>query len=881
MIQAETTRKLVAPPPPSSSPKLYGDKTVVGLGEAETLADMDFETYSEAGYIFDVTEQKWTGFRKNLSGIGAVGAAAYAEHPSTEVISLAYNLKDGNGPKLWIPGLPFPLDLFKHLAEGKLIEAWNAGFEYWIWNIVCTKKYGFPELPLNQLRCAMAKGKSFGLPGALKNAAPIVGSLTEKMDEGTRLINKFSCPTNPTKKNPDLRTQIGLGNFADTVKFFEYNLVDIKVESETSERVPDLTPDEQELWLLDQKINQRGIYVDRESLEGCIAIIEATFDRLTAELSAITGGEVSSGSEVQKILEWISKNESDNGNPLEWLTELDAKTVSKALLQENLKSTTVRVLELRRKLALSSVLKVFSMKYRLTADNRLKDLFAYCGAERTGRFAGRGPQPQNLPSKGPYKKWDMEDVEEALEVIRRQDIDLFEAHFHDVPNLKVIGGCLRGLFTAAPGHDLICSDFSSIEAVVLAMVSGEQWRIDAFRNKEDIYALSASDITGTPLEEIKIHKMVHGEHHPLRSGVGKVAELGCLGRDTLVLTESGWKKIIDVYISDKIFDGVEFIPHSGVVNRGPKEVIELFGVSLTPDHKIWYGRDHWIESQILKDDKQTGYDCLGISQDLIKETGVKIPPPPSFKHAPIPPNGPVNVFDILNCGPRNRFVIYTQRGPLIVHNSGYGGGVGAWKKFGAEKHVGDDDTIKDFVKKWRSRNKNIVQFWYDVERAAINAVMNPGQGFNVGSAVTFGMVDKVLYCRLPSGRRLVYHDPMVSDDVTPWGSPCKKLSYMSWNNQKNHYGPRGWIRLRAWYGILVENIVQAIARDVLVYSMKNLEKNRYPIVLHVHDEIAAEVPEGFGSVEEFERIMSEMPIWAKDWPIRATGGWRGKRYRKD
>lgn len=157
--------------------------------------------------------------------------------------------------------------------------------------------------------------------------------------------------------------------------------------------------------------------------------------------------------------------------------------------------------------------------------------------------------------------------------------------------------------------------------------------------------------------------------------------------------------------------------------------------------------------------------------------------------------------------------------------------------------------------------------------------MSPGQCFSYRN-ITYGVKDDVLYCQLPSGRKLAYHKPRLTPDVTSWGKEVMKLSYMG-NNSDYKRGPKGWLRIDTYGGRLVENVVQAVARDILAHALVNLDKAGYNVVLHVHDEVVCEVPEGHGSIEELERIMAIMPDWAKHYPIKAAGGWRGKRYRKD
>ena len=230
----------------------------------------------------------------------------------------------------------------------------------------------------------------------------------------------------------------------------------------------------------------------------------------------------------------------------------------------------------------------------------------------------------------------------------------------------------------------------------------------------------------------------------------------------------------------------------------------------------------------------------------------------------------MNVYDIANAGPRSRFVIKGKSGPLIAHNSGYGGGKAAWRTFGAQ---GTDDEIQRLVNQWREASPNIVSFWKNCERAAIAAVKNPHIIQRVREI--FFMYDgTTLAIRLPSNRCLYYHSPVMLQDTTPWGTPTEKLSYMTWSNQA------GWHRTDTWGGKIVENICQGTSRDLLAHVMPEMETLEYPIVLHVHDEIVSEARHGYGSVDIYEEIMTRKPRWAADWPIRASGGWRGYRYRK-
>lgn len=744
----------------------------VGYGVSTSLPDMDFETYSEAGYEWDEAVQKWRKLNKSGSaGLPAVGAPVYAEHPSCDILSLAYNLKNGLGQRLWLPTHPAPLDLLEYIRSGGLIEAQNVGFEFYIWQNVGVKKYGWPPLDPKQLRCSKAKSRAWSLPGALADAAKVLGLSQQKDTDGKRLLNKFSIPRNPTKA--DKRTRIlPLDDAADGPRLFDYNVQDIAVESELSSRVPDLTDAELAVWQLDQTINRRGVYIDMPSVDAMIAVYESECQRLEKELQAITNGEINSAGQVAAIVKHLESYGL-------YLQGLDSDNVEAALARE-LPPVARRVLEIRQSVGSSNIKKLYAFKLRTSADSRLRDMFEYYGAA-TGRWAGRGVQPQNMASAGPKvvrssccgaihsahlpacpyclapaatttaqpAEWGAESMESVLRDVKSRAI---YTNWKDP--VGAMTGCLRGMFTAAPNHRLISSDFSAIEAVVLACMAGEQWRIDVFNTHGKIYEMSAAKISGIPFETIMQHKKDTGQHHPLRKTIGKVAELA----------------------------------------------------------------------------------------------------------------------------------------------SGYAGWIGAWKAFGADAFMSEQE-IKQAILKWRAESPAIVEFWggqwhqpnprewdfvprlFGLEGAAVAAVMSIGNWYTAGPT-KWGVHNDALYCQLPSGRFLTYHRPRLTSSVDPRGLNVMKLTYEGYNSDSSK-GPVGWMRRDTYGGKLCENVVQAVARDILANSLLNLEAAGYPIVMHVHDEVISEVPNGVGSVLEFERIMSTMPSWCPDWPIRAAGGWEGLRYRKE
>ena len=734
--------------PPSLDDLRVGHKLIAGLGHSTVLADIDFETRSPAGFVWNPQTQKFDApHGADKRGLPVIGASVYSEHPETEVICLAYNLKDGFGCRTWIPGQPAPIDLFIHLQQGGLLEAWNVAFEYYIWNNVCVNRYLFPPLEINSLRCAAAKSRAFSLPGSLEEAGKVLGTQNQKLSSGKLLIRKYCEPRKPSKKNPAIWNEF---TDADFKLMLEYNRMDIKAESEISSQVPDLIPQELEFWLADQHINRRGVRLDKPMVEACIRIVEAAQRKYNAELPVLTGGAVHAASQIARIQKWM--NSYGTFSP-----SLDEEHINELLNNPMLCPPVRRVLEIRKLIGSAAVKKLYAMINCMSADGRVRDLFMYHTA-RTGRAGGSKIQPQNLPNSngvtvlrcdpcgnyynsedscpwcGGYwpikEEWNGNAVKDALHVISTGSLSAVEFYFGEA--IATVAGCLRSLFIPAEGHDFLCSDYSAIESVVVAMLSGEAWRCDVFRTHGQIYEMSASKISGVPFDEFKRIKQETGRHHELRK-LGKVAELA----------------------------------------------------------------------------------------------------------------------------------------------SAYGGYIGSWLNFDADEFLTEEE-IKRSVLAWRDASPMIVRMWKELEIAAHMAVLNKGMEFGYREII-FKRVGDCLYCELPSGRNLSYHRPEIAPNPDRPGT--MQLSFEGWNSDATK-GAIGWTRLRTYGARLFENVCQAVARDILAHAIVNLEKRGYPVVLHVHDEIVCEVPEDFGSVEELEAIMMELPQWASGWPIKAVNGWRGKRYRK-
>ena len=564
-----------------------------GLGLTTVRTDFDFETYSEAGFVWNADRQKWespAGAAAGKKGLPVVGAAVYAQHPSTEVLCMAYDLKDGTGRHFWHPGMPPPQPLLDSVARGGEVEGWNVAFEWWIWNEVCVRRYGWPPLAQEQTYDAMAKARAFALPGSLGNVSDVLALSRKKDPDGDRLLKKFSMPRNPTKADGRLRIVPNFDDPADedAQRLKAYNLRDIEAEFEASWRIPDLQPLELQVWRTDQRINRRGMAIDLAAIDGAIRIIGQASEQYGRELKELAGCYPT---ELQRLRGWLGAQ----GLHME---TMDEDAIEAALLDPFIPEPCRRALEIRQVVGSASVKKVFAMRNQVARGGRLHDLYTYHGAH-TGRPTGNGPQPTNLPRSGPdcwecahcghhhntpgaacpwcftpfdrsakRREWSPEAMEDAITIATTGSLPAMEWFFGDA--MHALAGTLRGLFVAPPGYDYISSDFSAIEGVVTAALANEQWRLDVFRSHGMIYEMSAAKIIGEPFEAFIEYKKVHKKHHPARQGVGKVAELA--------LGFSGWINAMKAFGAEKYLPTDEKIKETILAWReASPAVVHLWG----------------------------------------------------------------------------------------------------------------------------------------------------------------------------------------------------------------------------------------------------------------------------------------------------------------
>lgn len=725
------------------------------------------------------------------------GAFVYFEHPLTEVLIASYRI-DGGPVKRWERGEACPRDLRRAIEQGATISAHNAGFEYLALRLL-HERQGWPKVDPDQFRCTAATAAAMSLPRDLAGLGAALGLDIQKDKEGLRLIRLFSIPRRARKGEDPAKIYWNEpeDHPEDFEKFKAYCDQDILTEAAADKRMVPLMDAEQKLWLLSERINRRGIRIDRNSALSAMRLAEKTKTYLDRKMRIVTGGHVTACSQPARLVEWVQ----NQGVVLESAAKAE---IAELLEKEDVPANVRQALELRQEAAKTSVSKLKAMLARANSDGRVRGTFMYHGAS-TGRWSNTGVNFANLPR--PRFVYDEESprTDVLFEAFKREDPELLTFLYgEDLGRpLHLVSDAIRGFIWAAPGHDLIQADYSNVEGNVLAWLAEETWKLEAVReitadpSLPDMYRRTAASILGLTTDEVT-------KRHWARQAVGKPAELG-LGFGGGVMAFVTFAKGYGVNLDDiaqNIIDQADeeriekaSKRYEGQAKRG------LSGTSIL-------SREAWIACEVVK---------LG----------------------------------------------------------------------------------------WRAQNAAIAKGWRDVESAVRNAVSNPG---TIHSALKTDYILRhgFLWARLPSGRCLAYAAPRLKAQV--WAKV--KLEDGTWSDSEvmdletaerkavkglvQIEGPtsdkvtilgvnsttKKWERSALYGGLIAENNTQATARDLLVNGMWKAEEAGYPIIATVYDEIIAEVPRGFGDLKEFERLICELPAWAAGLPL-TSGGWRGKRYRKD
>ena len=587
-----------------------------------TLA-IDIETYSDVD-------------------IKKAGVYAYAESTAFTILLFGYKYDDEDVKLIDLTIVnELPQQIIEDLKDPTVIKtAYNANFER-----VCLSRFLGVKLPIYQWRCTAVQASMLGLPNHLKDVAKVLNLDAQKDAKGTRLINYFSISHDGKRRMPS----------DDPIKWEEfksYCIQDVKVESEIRHKLSKYPiPDsEQELYIIDQLINDRGILIDREFVSNAIRIDKTQSDICKDMFNELTDGvNPKSSSQVKQYL-------IDNG--------LDVSSVDKTAIGNIIKNTDneniKKILELKLRLGKTSIKKYEAMKRSMCSDGRIRGLLQFYGANRTGRWAGRLVQVHNLPQNH------LDNLEEVRFLVRNGDYELLNMLYDDVPD--VLSQLIRTAFIPSEGKKFIVCDFSAIEARVIAYLANEKWRIDVFNTHGKIYEASASQMFKVPIESITKTSSLRqkGKIAELALGYGgSVGALKQMGAINMGLEEDElqglvdswrnanpnitrfWKTVersainavkgipstIDKGISFKREDGILFITLPSnrklayvkpkiVLNRFGSESIVYEGVNGTT--KVWEEIETYGGKLVENIVQAVARDCLAESIKRLHNKGYKI-----------------------------------------------------------------------------------------------------------------------------------------------------------------------------------------------------------------------------------------------------------------
>ena len=476
---------------------------------------IDLETYSSAD-------------------ISKTGVYRYSESPDFEILLFSYSI-DGAPVQLvdLTCGERIPAEVKEALSDPSVTKwAFNASFE----RICLSRWLGLPSgayLEPQQWRCSMIWSAYLGLPLSLAGVGAVLKLDKQKLDTGKDLIRYFCKPCRPTKKNGGRTRNLPRHDPGKWEQFKSYNLRDVETEMEIQKKlarfpVPEFVWDE---YHLDQEINDRGIRVDMLMVKNAIEVDDWSHSDLKSQLQSLTALE--NPNSVAQMKVWLT----EHGMEIESLGKKEV-----AAMLKGAPSDLRDALILRQQLAKSSVKKYQAMQNCVCDDGRVHGMFMFYGANRTGRFAGRLVQLQNLPQNH------MEDLEQARALVRRGDYDSLKMLYDSVPD--VLSELIRTAFIPYEGGKFIVADFSAIEARVIAWMADEKWRLEVFKNGGDIYCASASQMFGVPVEKhgINGHLRQKGKIAELALGYGgSVGALKAMGALDMGIPEEELKPLVDAW----------------------------------------------------------------------------------------------------------------------------------------------------------------------------------------------------------------------------------------------------------------------------------------------------------------------------------------------
>jgi DNA polymerase len=430
--------------------------------------------------------------------IWTAGAYRYAEHPTTEILCLAWAV-DGGPVRGAIHGSELRQsikELNALVQEGAEFHAHNAFFERCMWKHKLTPKYGALPIPIRQWRCTAAKVAAHALPRALANAAAALGCTHKKDLDGAKVMKALASST-------------GVIDDARLRRLLEYCEQDVRTERDIDQKLPDLCPSEQEVWFMDQYLNDTGVCVDVQAVRNAVTLVEQATKEGNNELFTLTGGLINAGTKREAIKKYLEAKGLK-------LPNLQKATVKEAITKVG--GDNLRILQLRQQLSLTSNAKYSAFLAAASPDGRIRDLLVYHGAS-TGRWSGKLVQIQNLV-KAAIKP---HEIDAAIGVLKTNP-EAFGSIYDTLPTLS---SCIRGMLIPTPGHTMFITDFAAIEARVVMWLAGEEKGLVLFRNQDadpklpDIYVHMARGIYGRPtLTKKDTKERTLGKQTVLGSGFG-------------------------------------------------------------------------------------------------------------------------------------------------------------------------------------------------------------------------------------------------------------------------------------------------------------------------------------------------------------------------
>jgi len=435
------------------------------------------------------------------------GLDPYIKDPTTDVWVCCFAFDEGD-VFTWTPGMPCPKEIFEHLFMSRKVIGHNVNFELNVINHIMSKRYGWPQLHIEQCECTMIMAYNMALPGALENAVPAVGITDKKDMAGHRLMIQMSKPRKPKKDEKVKEGELLWWDTPDKLKkLYGYCKQDVIVERKLHKLLLPLSKEETKVWFMDHKINARGLQVDIPAAESALEIIDLEKINLDKQMTKVSRGEIASCNAVADIKRFV------NCYAPVTTENVNAKTIEALLLMPNLPPKVRTVLLLRQAAAKTSTRKLQTMITSASDDGRLRGIFQYLGAN-TGRWAGRRVQPHNFPRPS-IPQSSIENVFDILncEAVTNDKLHYIETMFGSP--LDIISQSLRGFLIAKPGHRLLGADFSAIEARVIAWLAGQENILEIFKGDGKVYEHAASAIFNVPIDQVT----------PYQRQVGKVAVL--------------------------------------------------------------------------------------------------------------------------------------------------------------------------------------------------------------------------------------------------------------------------------------------------------------------------------------------------------------------